>query len=60
MNHNENTSSSVQAAIIAGCLVAFIGFGFAATFGVFMRPMSEELGWGREVFSLSIAIQALC
>lgn len=47
-------------AIIAGCLVAFIGFGFAATFGVFLRPMSEDLGWGREVFSLSMAIQALC
>jgi predicted MFS family arabinose efflux permease len=49
----------VNAAIIAGCLVAFVGFGFAATFGVFMRPMSQELGWGREVFSLSMAIQAL-
>lgn len=50
----------VSAAIIAGCIVAFIGFGFAATFGVFLRPMSEDLGWGREVFSLSMAIQALC
>ena len=49
-----------RAAIAAGCLVAFVSFGFAATFGVFLRPMSEELGWGREVFSLSMAIQALC
>lgn len=47
-------------AIFAGCLVAFIGFGFPATFGVFLRPMSEELGWGREVFALSMGIQALC
>lgn len=46
--------------MIAGCIVAFVGFGFAATFGVFLRPMSEDLGWGREVFSLSMAIQALC
>lgn len=52
--------AGVTAAIVAGCLVAFITFGFAATFGVFMRPMSQELGWGREVFSLSMAIQALC
>ncbi len=53
------SSTAVNAAIIAGCIVAFITFGFAATFGVFLRPMSEELGWGREVFSLSMAIQAL-
>ena len=44
---------------MAGCVVAFISFGFAATFGVFLRPMSEDLGWGREVFSLSMAVQAL-
>ena len=49
----------VSAAIVAGCIVAFISFGFAATFGVFLRPMSSDLGWGREVFSLSLAVQAL-
>jgi len=51
--------SQIQAAIVAGCLVAIISFGFAASFGVFLRPMSADLGWGREVFSLSLAIQAL-
>lgn len=60
MKSFDKSSASVKAAIVAGCLVAFIGFGFAATFGVFLRPMSEELGWGREIFSLSLAIQALC
>lgn len=51
---------TVRGAIMAGCLIAFISFGFAATFGVFLRPISEDLGWGREVLSLSMAIQALC
>jgi len=51
--------NSVRAAIVAGCVVAFVGFGFSASFGVFLRPMSEDLGWGREVFSLSIALQML-
>jgi predicted MFS family arabinose efflux permease len=51
--------SHINAAIFAGCVVAFLSFGFAATFGVFLRPMSADLGWGREVFSLSVAIQAL-
>ncbi len=49
----------VNAAIVAGCVIAFLSFGFAATFGVFLAPMSAELGWGREVFSLSVALQAL-
>ena len=49
----------VSAAIMAGCMIAFISFGFAITFGVFLRPMSQELGWGREVFSLSLAVQSL-
>ncbi|NNE87636.1 MAG: MFS transporter [Silicimonas sp.] len=52
--------AQVKAAVVAGCLIAFFSFGFAATFGVFLRPMSEALGWGREVFSLSMAVQALC
>ncbi|MGJ5619844.1 MFS transporter [Sulfitobacter sp. MF3-043] len=55
----EFSKSTLNAAIFAGCMIAFLGFGFSATFGVFLRPMSAELGWGREVFSLSIAIQAL-
>jgi MFS family permease len=51
--------AQLSVAIFAGCMVAFLGFGFAATFGVFLAPMSADLGWGREVFSLSVAIQAL-
>lgn len=57
---DQSDSPAVTAAIWAGCVIAFISFGFAATFGVFLRPMSEALGWPREVFSLSLAIQAMC
>jgi len=46
-------------AIIAGCVISFVSFGFSASFSVFLRPMSVDLGWGREIFSLSLAIQAL-
>tara|TARA_R110002094_G_scaffold187124_1_gene162935 strand:+ start:1170 stop:2375 length:1206 start_codon:yes stop_codon:yes gene_type:complete len=53
------SASTLNAAIFAGCVIAFLGFGFTATFGVFLGPMSADLGWGREVFSLSIALQAL-
>ncbi len=49
----------LNAAIFAGCVIAFLSFGFAASFGIFLAPMSADLGWGREVFSLSVAVQLL-
>lgn len=59
MMAREEQAPGLRAAIFAGCLVAFLGFGFAATFGVFLPPMSQDLGWGREVFSLSVAVQLM-
>lgn len=59
MASQDTKTAGLSAAIFGGCMIAFLGFGFAATFGVFLAPMSAELGWGREIFSLSVAVQAL-
>ena len=59
MTATTTLSRELKLAIFAGCMISFISFGFSASFSVFLRPMSIELGWGREVFSLSLAIQAL-
>ena len=40
-------------------LIMCISFGIRAGFGLFLQPMSLEYGWGREVFSFSIALQNL-
>jgi MFS family permease len=45
--------------LVCGCLIMAISFGIRAGFGLFLQPMSQEYGWGREVFSLSIAWQNL-
>lgn len=45
--------------IAAGCLIAIITFGVRAGFGLFLAPMSADLGWGREVFAFAIALQNL-
>ena len=45
--------------ISAGCMIALLTFGIRAGFGLFLEPMSVDLGWGREVFALAIAIQNL-
>jgi len=45
--------------LVAGCVIMAISFGIRAGFGLFLQPMSQEYGWGREVFSLSMALQNL-
>ncbi|PSC06419.1 MFS transporter [Alsobacter soli] len=45
--------------LAAGCLCGLITFGPRASAGLFQIPMSQEYGWGREVFSFAIAIQNL-
>src|SRR5262249_8059015 len=41
------------------CVLSFIAFGIRSTTGLFLSPISQELGWGREVFALSVALQML-
>jgi len=45
--------------LISGCLLLLLSFGYRAGFGLFMQPMSEARGWGRDVLSLALAIQNL-
>ena len=45
--------------IACGCVISFIAFGVRSGSGLFLSPISQELGWGREVFALSIALQML-
>ena len=56
-----NTQSWRTPALVlaCGCIIMTITFGVRAGFGLFLQPMSMEYGWGREVFSLSMALQNL-
>ena len=45
--------------LVCGCIIMTISFGIRAGFGLFLQPMALEYGWGREVFSFSIALQNL-
>ena len=45
--------------LLCGCLIALIGFGARSGLGFFLTPMSQANGWGRDVFSLALAIQML-
>jgi len=45
--------------LLAGCTISMLTFGPRSSMGFFLGPMSAEQGWGREVFSMAIALQNL-
>jgi MFS family permease len=45
--------------ILAGCMIATVGFGIRSVFGLFLEPMTLARGWDRETFALAMAIQNL-
>lgn len=45
--------------LISACLLLILSFGIRSGFGLFLQPMSETNGWGRDVLALALAIQNL-
>ncbi len=46
--------------IISACLLLLLSFGYRSGFGLFVKPITEANGWGREVISVALAVQNLC
>src|ERR1700744_4838612 len=45
--------------LLCGCAIALVSFGPRSTFGFFLAPMDAAHGWGRDQFSLALAIEML-
>ena len=45
--------------LICAGLVLTLSMGIRHGFGLFLQPMSSDLGWGRETFALALAVQNL-
>jgi MFS family permease len=45
--------------VVCGCLIALLSFGPRSALGLFLTPMSQDNHWGRDVFSMAIAVQNL-
>ena len=50
---------TVVVAIMAAALAVMVSTGIRQSFGLFLQPVSDSLGGGREAFSLAIAISNL-
>jgi MFS family permease len=53
----QGLSRTALLAIACGSFIVLLSFGIRQGFGLFLQPMSLDLGWGREVFALAMAIQ---
>ena len=43
--------------LVCGSIMLMLSLGTRQSFGLFMQPMSSELGWGRESFAFALALQ---
>lgn len=48
--------SSLGVMVCATSILA-LAIGIRLSFGLFLQPMSQTLGWGRETFAFAIALQ---
>jgi predicted MFS family arabinose efflux permease len=46
-------------ALIMGGIIVALAFGLRSGFSIFLGPISQEFGYGREIFALSLGIQNL-
>jgi len=61
MTQRQSEAVAIAAPIIilSGCLISMLTFGPRSAMGFFQIPIITEHGWGRDIFSLGIAIQNL-
>lgn len=52
-------STYILLVLVAGCAIASLGFGPRASLGLFLSPMTEAHGWGRDLFAFALALQVL-
>src|SRR5258706_1536118 len=50
---------SLTAILVCGSVIVTLAMGIRHGLGLFLGPMSTDLGWNREVFSFAIALQNL-
>ncbi len=53
------SARAVLLVIVAGCLIAAIGFGARSALGLFLEPITATRGFSRQTFGLALALQNL-
>ena len=58
--HKPKSAQSIGFLIFAACTILLLSFGYRSGFGLFVKPITEANGWGREIISTALALQNLC
>ena len=53
------TKRSLLRVMVFGTSILGLAIGLRLSFGLFLQPMSQTLGWGRDTFAFAIALQTL-
>jgi hypothetical protein len=56
---SSRTARDVTLVLVCASIICALSLEIRHTFGLFMRPMTMDLQWGREAFSIAIALQNL-
>lgn len=56
---SRTVSRSAIAVLVCGIIILILSFGIRTSFGIFLNPITESLGVGRESFALAMAVQNL-
>ncbi len=59
MSSSNTEHSTSYFLIISACLLLLLSFGYRSSFGLFVQPITQAHGWGRETISMALAIQNL-
>ncbi|MBT6884195.1 MAG: MFS transporter, partial [Rhodospirillaceae bacterium] len=59
MSTQDQKLSLPMTILVAGSMCVLMAMGLRASMGLYLKPMSVDLGWGREVFALAMALQNL-
>jgi len=46
--------------LVCGAVIVSMAMGIRHGFGLWLQPMTQEMGWGREDFATAIGVQNLC
>jgi MFS family permease len=56
---NATNWRSPAVVLACGSIILMLSLGTRQSFGLFLQPMSGDLGWGRETFAFALALQNL-
>ncbi len=59
MTRTNNPHQTHYFLMAAACLLLLLSFGYRSSFGLFVRPITDANGWGREIISTALALQNL-